>query len=172
MGGRGAPRLLQSSNFLRGRFGRGTVLLLRLACGDADARSLPFGTLLYIATLAGCDAAAKKPDSDATEPERSLGLREAPVAAGARANLDGAAIDGSARAALSDEVRGRVDASRLPILLPRRLAGQGRLLTEEHWYDFAYRGNGLRFISRAWACSIAMCRSHAPTKQWLAESSS
>ena len=52
-------------------------------------------------------------------------------------------VAGLSRAALSDEVRGRVDASRLPILLPRRLAGQGRLLTEEHWYDFAYRGNGL-----------------------------
>lgn len=87
----------------------------------------------------GCDP--KRAPTEGTD-TKAIAVTEAPAAAAAAPTLAGAAIDATARGRLSEETRAAVDASRLPILLPRSLAGRGRLISEEHWYDFAYRAEG------------------------------
>ena len=87
----------------------------------------------------GCDP--KRAPTEAAE-TRAIAVTEAPAATAVAPTLAGAAIDATARGLLSDETRAVVDASRLPVLLPRSLAGRGRLISQEHWYDFAYRSEG------------------------------
>ncbi len=107
-----------------------------------DAFVPPVLALLALA-LAACESTQKKPETEAPVAEQAIALREAPAAQVLPPSLAGAALDGAARAALSEPNRALVDGSRLPVLLPRKVAGQGRLLVEEHWYDFAWRGNDL-----------------------------
>jgi hypothetical protein len=98
--------------------------------------------VVFLLASAACDSSQKKPDGEAPLAEQSLSVREAPAATVLVPTLAGSTIDASARAALSEAGRASVDGSRLPILLPRSLAGRGRLLVEEHWYDFAHRADG------------------------------
>ncbi len=107
-----------------------------------DAFVPPVLALAALALVA-CEPAQKKSETEAPVAERGVALREAPAAQVLPPSLVGAKLDGDARAALSEANRELVDGSRLPVLLPRKLAGQGRLLVDEHWYDFAWRGNGL-----------------------------
>lgn len=104
---------------------------------------LSFALALVALALTACEPNPKKSETEAPVAERGVALREAPAAQVLPPSLAGATLDGEARAQLTDANRALVDGSRLPVLVPKKVAGQGRLLVEEHWYDFAWRGNGL-----------------------------
>jgi hypothetical protein len=88
-------------------------------------------------SVQGCEQKRSEAEGEAVA-ARPVALAEAPHGQVASPSLDGAVLDADAQRALPEAARRLADASRLPILVPRRMAGAGRLLVEENWYDFAF----------------------------------
>jgi hypothetical protein len=85
----------------------------------------------------GCEQKRSEGQEDATT-SRPVALAEAPHGQVTTPSLERAVLDADARAALSADARSLADGSRLPVLLPRKMASTGRLLVEDNWYDFAF----------------------------------